>query len=280
MLKKLLSNLTLILIATNITSCNFWHHHDIPISKKKNDIYGYSKIGKPYFVENKKYYPRKIEKYSETGIASWYGSNFEGKKTANGSTFNKLELTAAHKTLPLPSIVRITNLDSDNNKNNTLLVVVNDRGPFSKGRLIDVSEKAAELLGFKEKGITRVRVELLVGHTKKLWSDLKKKKKNIKIDLIEEQNIRKNSKKKSKKALEVKKFIQVGTYSLISNAKKTVEKLSKFKDVNIHPVYIGKKTLYKVKIGPLKKSEAIEKDILNQVIILGYFDALFTTEKQ
>ncbi len=95
--------------------------------------------------------------YSEVGLASWYGPKFHGRATANGETFNRLALTAAHLSLPLPSYVRVTNLDN----NRSITVRVNDRGPYSHNRLIDVSEQTAELLAFRRSGLTKVRVDYL-----------------------------------------------------------------------------------------------------------------------
>jgi rare lipoprotein A (peptidoglycan hydrolase) len=97
------------------------------------------------------------EGYTEVGLASWYGSQFQGRPTANGETFNRLALTAAHLSLPLPSYVRVTNLDN----NRSITVRVNDRGPYTHNRLIDVSEQTAELLAFRRHGLTKVRVDYL-----------------------------------------------------------------------------------------------------------------------
>lgn len=118
---------------------------------------GTFKIGKPYEVEGTWYYPQEDYNYSETGIASWYGPDFHGKQTANGEVFDMNELTAAHKTLQLPSLVRVTNLDNGR----TLVVRVNDRGPFVRGRIIDLSRRSAQLLGFEQSGTAKVRVEVL-----------------------------------------------------------------------------------------------------------------------
>ncbi len=93
--------------------------------------------------------------YSAVGIASWYGSGFHGRVTADGETFNMHALTAAHRTLPLPCNVRVTNLAN----NRSLVVRVNDRGPFAGDRLIDVSAKTAKLLGFYGRGVTRVKID-------------------------------------------------------------------------------------------------------------------------
>ncbi|OUU59732.1 MAG: hypothetical protein CBC15_04150, partial [Candidatus Endolissoclinum sp. TMED55] len=100
--------------------------------------------------------------YDETGIGSWYGPNFHQKLTANGEIFDQNALSAAHRTLPMPSIVRVTNLQNGR----ALVVRINDRGPFAHGRIIDLSRRAAQLLGFKRQGIAKMRVELLPEETR------------------------------------------------------------------------------------------------------------------
>ncbi len=123
---------------------------------------GYYKVGRPYQIKGTTYYPQEDYSYDETGIASWYGSDFHGEKTANGEVFNKNELTAAHHTLPMPSLARVTNLDNGR----SLVVRVNDRGPFSGARIIDVSQRAAQLLGFERQGTAKVRVQVLADESK------------------------------------------------------------------------------------------------------------------
>lgn len=125
---------------------------------------GTYKIGKPYRVDGVWYYPRVNYHYDETGIASWYGPNFHGKRTADGEIFDQNLVTAAHRTLPLPSIVRVTNLENGR----SIKVRVNDRGPFAHGRIIDVSREAAQLLGFYRKGTARVRVQIVAGESRRL----------------------------------------------------------------------------------------------------------------
>lgn len=116
---------------------------------------GVYKVGKPYKVGGKWYYPRKDVHYNKTGMASWYGDDFHGRKTANGEVFDMHAFTGAHKTLPLPSLVKVTNLSN----NKSIIVRVNDRGPYHGGRLIDMSRAAANALGYRGKGLTKVRVE-------------------------------------------------------------------------------------------------------------------------
>ena len=116
---------------------------------------GRYKVGTPYQIGGVWYYPKEDAFYDETGVASWYGSDFHGKATANGERYDMNTLTAAHRTLPLPSVVRVTNLDNGR----SLRLRVNDRGPYAHGRIIDVSSRASELLGFQNRGTARVRVQ-------------------------------------------------------------------------------------------------------------------------
>src|SRR5437016_11635070 len=118
---------------------------------------GVYKIGEPYEQEGLWYYPREQSEYDETGIASWYGGDFHGRRTANGEVFDANGLTAAHPTLPMPVNVQVTNLENGK----SLVLRVNDRGPFKHGRIIDVSQHAAQLLGFYGKGTAKVRVTYL-----------------------------------------------------------------------------------------------------------------------
>ncbi len=160
-----LSSLFLCLALFVLVSCsqvNLASHvaKKIPDGKSKGDF----KVGSPYKVMGHWYQPQEDYNYVETGIASWYGPGFHGKKTANGETFNMNELTAAHKTLQLPSLVRVTNLENGR----SVIVRVNDRGPFKRGRIIDMSKRGAELLGFKGKGVAKVRVQVLTEESKKI----------------------------------------------------------------------------------------------------------------
>lgn len=123
---------------------------------------GYYKVGKPYQIKGEWYEPKEDYSYDETGIASWYGADFHEEMTANGETYNKNELTAAHKTLPMPSLARVTNLENGR----AIVVRINDRGPFSGARIIDVSQRAAQLLGFEKAGTAKVRVQVLADESR------------------------------------------------------------------------------------------------------------------
>lgn len=124
---------------------------------------GAYKVGNPYQIDGTWYYPQTDFQYDETGVASWYGPQFHGKATANGAVFDMNRVTAAHRTLPLPSYVRVTNLDNGR----SLEVLVNDRGPFAKNRIIDLSRRSAQLLGFENKGTALVRVEVLADRSRR-----------------------------------------------------------------------------------------------------------------
>ena len=115
------------------------------------------KVGAPYKIAERWYRPKAYEAFSETGIASWYGHKFHSRQTANGEVFNMYAMTAAHRVLPMPSVVRVTNLSNGR----SVIVRINDRGPYARERIIDLSLVAAEKIGSRRKGVTRVRVELL-----------------------------------------------------------------------------------------------------------------------
>lgn len=115
---------------------------------------GHYKLGSPYSVAGRWYVPREEPNYDRSGVASWYGDDFHGRRTANGEIFDRHALTAAHPTLPLPSYAYVTNLSNGR----TVLVRINDRGPYARDRILDLSQASATALGFAGHGITNVRV--------------------------------------------------------------------------------------------------------------------------
>ena len=125
-----------------------------PMNERRN---GAIKIGRPYAVAGNWYYPAPGAGYDEEGVASWYGPDFQGKSTANGETYNMNRLTAAHPTLPMPCYVSVTNIDNGR----TIVVRINDRGPYKAGRIIDLSHRAAQLLAVTRSGTAHVRVRYL-----------------------------------------------------------------------------------------------------------------------
>ena len=265
------------------------------------------KIGNPYEIKNIWYYPKRDLTYEETGIASWYGKEFHGKLTANGEIFNKDIISAAHKTLPMPSMVRVTNLDNGN----VLNVRINDRGPYIHGRIIDLSEKAADLLGFKDVGIARVKVKILV--EKSLWLERSAKEgkfpgsevttnASIKlpsinsasrpkvsiINTVEDSNSGKLTKKNEIKTSfteilassrqgnlrkvepqETKVWVQVGAFASSLNANKVVSKISHIYDTNTTTIEVKGRILHRVRLGPTQEIEKAD-EILTKVFQLGY----------
>lgn len=122
------------------------------------------KVGNPYQITGVTYYPSEDYSYDETGIASWYGPGFHAKLTANGEDYDQNDMTVAHRTLPMPSFVRVTNLDNGR----VAVFRVNDRGPYARGRIIDISRRGAQLLGFDQAGTARVRVQILSAESRQL----------------------------------------------------------------------------------------------------------------
>ena len=266
-----MKNIIIIILLFFVTACaelNLANHltKKIVISNKddaitKEEYYNegkvkpYYKVGNPYYINDIKYVPKEVSSYYEIGIASWYGPKFDGKLTANGEIFNQYDVTAAHKTLPLPSLVKVTNLE--NNRN--IILRINDRGPFVGDRIIDLSYKSAQLLGVINKGTAKVSVELIEygKHLLKYSADY----------------VNNNSKKN--KSL----FLQIGVFKNPNNADKLSDKLRntdylKHK-VIIETTNVNEETLFIVKIGPIKDSETalymqrkLKKDeILSKLVI-------------
>ncbi len=255
-------------------------------SDKSDGIY---KIGNPYVVDGKRYYPKKDLNYDEKGIASWYGPKFHGKLTANGEIFNQYKLTAAHKTLPIPSAVKVTNLKN----NKSLIVRINDRGPFVNDRIIDLSYQSAKKLNLLKSGTGFVRVQLLRSESLLLEKLAKKgqfpeineiKKRttppinqvihsNVSIKKIGEANLGFNSQnnsneKKNKghiediqkkvQALKIngksyKIWIQIASFSNKKSANILKTKFNSIKNINIKKANLKGKYFYRVRVGPFRE---------------------------
>ena len=160
------SSLFYIFITFFLTSCS--SYQSSTFSSKNPFAGGIYKIGEPYIIQDKMFFPEEDFSYREKGIASWYGQKFHGKKTANGEIFNMNLLTAAHRTLQLPSLVKVTN--TSNKK--SIILRVNDRGPFANDRIIDLSKESAKILDFKEMGVVNVKVTYLPEETAELLHNL------------------------------------------------------------------------------------------------------------
>ena len=258
-------------------AANLGKKYLIPKKEQKKLQKPIYKIGKKYNVGGKYYYPKKDLYYNKTGIASWYGPKFHGKLTANGEIYNQYALTAAHKTLPLPSAVKVTNL-----KNNKSIVLrINDRGPFVNDRIIDLSSKAADILDLKRKGTGLVRVQIL--REKSLYleklakqgsfpeiNDLKEtelpnitipskvavKIKDTKNQKIVTKKINYNLKNLNK---EYKIYIKLASFSSKKNAEIMKKKVSYVDKVEIYKIYKMNRTLYQVKAGPFLSVEKVDQ---------------------
>ena len=258
-------------------AANLGKKYLIPKEEKKIIQKPIYKIGKKYNIGGKYYYPKKDLYYNKTGIASWYGPKFHGKLTANGEIYNQYALTAAHKTLPLPSAVKVTNL-----KNNKSIVLrINDRGPFVNDRIIDLSSKAADILDLKREGTGLVRVQIL--REKSLYleklakqgsfpeiNDIKEtelpnitiprkgavKIKDTKNQKIVTKKINYNLKNLNK---EYKIYIKLASFSSNKNAEIMKKKVSYIDKVKIYKIYKMNKTLYQVKAGPFSSVEKVDQ---------------------
>lgn len=194
-----------------------------------------SRYGNPdsYEVFGRRYHVRdSADGYVEEGVASWYGSKFHGRRTSSGETYDMYALTAAHRTLPLPTYVRVTHLDSGR----SLVVRVNDRGPFHDNRIIDLSYAAATRLGVVEAGTARVRVEALPGGTPI--------PRTVAIDAVDDAS--------------GPAYIQVGAFGDFANAQSMRARVAgaDIRNVNVTRVRNSAGTrVYRVRIGPLKDAD-------------------------
>ena len=248
------------------------------------------KVGDPYQVAGVWYYPERNLKYDETGVGSWYGDEFAGRLTANGEIFDPNKVSAAHKTLPMPSVVRVTNLDNGK----SLVVRVNDRGPFVSGRIIDLSREAARLIGYKDSGIARVRVQILTEQSLKL-ERLAKEGQFPTGDFDEALPTSNGAAKptvkltaRTTKATAVKKapgqsalellsqnrvgeviqtqpietdiWVQIGAFHSEDNAKSVLKRLSAIAKGQVTPALKDGQTLYRTRLGPVTTVE--EADLL------------------
>ncbi|MBQ9731846.1 MAG: septal ring lytic transglycosylase RlpA family protein [Alphaproteobacteria bacterium] len=230
---------------------------------------GCYKVGSPYKIMGKWYYPKEDYSYSEVGTASWYGEDFHAKRTANGEKYDMHALTAAHRTLPLPSIVKVTNLENGR----SLVLRVNDRGPYAKNRIIDISKRGAQLLGFQTQGTAKVRVEVMAEESKQLKAALlgnkyeKEASSSSKVVKVaaSEKNVKPlqlvGAEHANPKAIRAYPkgswFVQAGAYSKEMAAQNLSKQLDKFGETNIYYVTVGGQKFYRVRVGPFgHKKEA------------------------
>jgi rare lipoprotein A len=254
------------------------------------------KVGQPYEVNGRWYHPKADYDYKETGIASWYGPKFHGRTTANGETFNQNALTAAHPTLPMPSMVKVTNLENGRQ----LEVRINDRGPYARGRIIDVSARAAAMLGFKDDGTAKVRVQVIEPESRKLaavakGADGKKAVPrpaptgtvakarigggtrddaavSVTTSTDADSEVSRATGGVPRPSPEVtyirvdsdaQIFIQAGSFVKYPNARRLSAKLAKIGPTRIEPAAVNDRTFYRVRMGPMANVNAADNLLAN-----------------
>ncbi|HKI62048.1 MAG TPA: septal ring lytic transglycosylase RlpA family protein [Mariprofundaceae bacterium] len=236
---------------------------------------GVRKTGKPYRIAGKWYYPMQtVGAYDETGTASWYGRDFHGKKTANGERYDMHALSAAHKTLPMPTLVRVTNLENGR----SVVVRVNDRGPFVKNRIIDLSYAAARQLGYDNKGTAHVRVQTLDQPAPTMAARELPAARSVITSPAALPPIVPATWTNSNSTPSGTIYVQLGAFSSEGNAVQLRNAVSgMFSNVLIQPRHIASQTLYRVRIGPFDDMRKIESTVqtLQQN---GYDDAVVIIE--
>ncbi len=227
-----------------------------------NGTGGINKTGNPYRIAGQWYTPMETEgSYDKTGVASWYGKKFHGLRTANGEVYDMHALSAAHKTLPLPTLMRVTNLENGR----SIIVRVNDRGPFVKDRLIDLSYAAANALGYAKQGTAHVRVQSLEITPTAIPDSLAM---GAKLKAEDHPNIITVS---SPETLTLpatsptgKIFVQLGAFGSEDNAGKLQTQLKpNFPAAHTIAIQIAEKKLYRVRIGPFEDMVSIEQTVLS-----------------
>lgn len=261
---------------------------------------GRYKIGKPYQIMGTWYQPEENFGYEEEGMASWYGRQFHGRHTANGEVYDMNDMTAAHRTLPLPSVVQVTNLDNGR----TVKLRVNDRGPFARGRIIDVSRQAAQELGFKNKGVTRVRVEIVADESRALagqgGSGGRMSNSVAEVGLTPDPAVAALNRKQLATTQSIRParhvrvtpvaapatasvavvapvpartgtrtYIQAGSFADPNNAHRVRSRLSGLGPVEVRELRVGGQGFYRVRVGPLPTDRQAEQ-VLAEVIRAGY----------
>ena len=296
-----LSSCTTAELAIDLVKKKYRDKADEEVSETKVIAQPHYKVGNPYQIAGKWYYPERDLRYDNTGIASWYGDQFAGKLTANGEIFDPELVSAAHKTLPMPSVVRVTNLDNGK----SLVVRINDRGPYVTGRIIDMSRAGARLLGFKDDGIARVRVQLLTEQSLRLEKLAKEGQFPLLTDNNElslpqtvaasKPNV--NLKAKTTRALAQKPkssssavdllassrgtnvvetspvktdiWVQIGAFHSERNAQNLINKFSELSSGNIFQISKDGRILYRARLGPISSVNEADK-LLHKILQRGF----------
>ena len=308
MMRRSVPHLSLAALLALLAGCA--GHAPAPSSTAQNGQSMY-KVGQPYQINGTWYYPAEDFSYDETGIASWYGQDFHGKYTANGEIYDLNALTAAHRTLQLPSVVQVTNLDNGR----SIQLRVNDRGPYARGRIIDVSRRAAQLLGFEGQGTAKVRVKILVpesiqvaGLARRNGSDDKfaaeparaapvapvlvqqlEPQPGVRVASTEPPPVPQPAPNHVSPPLEAAPpplpekvalvpvkpsqiYVQAGAYAVAANAIKVKSQLDAIGPVNVTWVRVNGVNVYRVRLGPIANVNDADK-MLERVVGSGLADA-------
>jgi rare lipoprotein A len=241
-------------------------------------------VGNSYQIAGRWFTPKEQADYDKVGTASWYGPQFHRRMTSNGEWFDMDYLTAAHPTLPLPSYARVTNLENGRQ----IVVRINDRGPFVGDRIIDLSKKSAEILGFKTAGKAQVRVKYLgPAPLDDNGTHLMAMNRNLKLGTEPPVMVAKAPEPPAPKLAAAsvaslaslhpapaggEYFVQVGSFADPDNAQRTREQLAQAGPVQILPLSGNQGVLYRVRIGPLSDQREAET-ALSAAVSAGHADA-------
>jgi rare lipoprotein A len=228
---------------------------------------GIYKVGQPYQINGRWYHPEVDPDYDRTGVASWYGDPFHGRATANGERFDKRHLTAAHPTLPLPSIVRVTNLANQR----SVELRVNDRGPFVDDRIIDLSQAAARELGFEGHGLAPVRVQFVgLAEARGRPPTMPPRRQTppwpAPVAVAAPQQCPAPG-----------RYIQIGAFAEPTRARRVAEQLNAAVAAPVHTLPPAGDRLARVRLGPLDDALAAAQT-LHRVKAIGYADAYVVEE--
>jgi rare lipoprotein A len=265
------------------------------------------KVGAPYQIGGVWYYPAVDYNYDETGVASWYGEAFDRQYTANGEIFDLNQLTAAHRTLPMPSIVQVTNLGNGR----SMRLRINDRGPFTRGRVLDVSRRASQLLGFESDGTALVQVKIIKDESVRVAELAKRNGGDARVLVAEAPSVasveaaaRVEPAKPSASQLPAaapinavgspvavtalpplpekvrvvpvkssgRIFVQAGAFSVRENARRLQSRIAPLGSAEVTAASIHGAELYRVRLGPLSNVEQADR-LLVRVIGSGYPEA-------
>lgn len=224
------------------------------------------RVGPPYQADGVWYAPTAQPDYAETGKASWYGAELQGRRTASGELFDQDALTGAHPTLPLPSLVHVTNVTTGRD----VIIRVNDRGPFTGGRIIDVSRRAAEVLGFRDAGEAEVHVRYLGPAPRRLEGGTGALRERLgeppRLKFAE-------TPEAPRTAAGGALFVQVGAFSTETNARRALDAVRSAGQAVIVEQSSGARMLHKVRVGPWD-SRAQAETALRAAADLGFGDAV------